>query len=216
VFGAAAAVIVVGLVAFVARSGGGDKQGVRAAGNASQSSFSGALSTTTTAITVPDASTPTSLASDSLSPSTLTTPTTRTVATTLPPDTQPPTTAPPTTPPAGVPAGYARIEIVNTLDRTVVVHVDGVGAIDATLGAGQSRGASNMEVTDSHGDSGKVNPPGEQCGSGGVGNYFFEQHRYRVTVKRWDGSGDGGYCAAEPTPMLVVTDLDTGGTKTIT
>jgi hypothetical protein len=73
-----------------------------------------------------------------------------------------------------------------------------------------------MAVTDAHADFGNVNPPGEEgCGSRGYGGYFSDGHRYRVTVTTWDGNAEGGPCAAEPTPMLIVTDLDTHATKTI-
>jgi hypothetical protein len=109
-----------------------------------------------------------------------------------------------------VPAGYARIEIVNTLGRTVVVHLDSVGAIDATLAAYTSRGATDMAATDDHLDIAHAKPPdGELCGSGSPGDYFTPGHRYRVTVTTWDGNAEGSPCAAEPTPMLLITDLDT-------
>ncbi|MEY2422933.1 MAG: hypothetical protein QOI95_3000 [Acidimicrobiaceae bacterium] len=204
---------VVALLALVSRGGDDRNARVQATGNGAQSFFSG--STTTSAITVPDVSTSTLPTSDSVPVTSVTTPTTRAITTTLPLTTQPPTTQPTTTQPPGIPAGYARIEIVNGLDRTVVVHLDSVGAIDTTLGPGGSRAATDMAVTDDHADTGKVQPPGELCGSGGVQEYFSEGHRYRVTVTTWNGSAEGGPCAAEPTPMLVLTDLDTGATKTI-
>jgi hypothetical protein len=210
-FGATAALAVIGLVALVMRGDDSPKGRVQATGGSdTASSFFSGLTTTTSSSAAPDLATSTVPTSDSLVPSTATTPTTRAVATTVPQ-----TTLPPDTQPAGIPAGYARIEIVNELARTVTVHLDSVGAIDATLGPSATRSATDMAVTDAHADSGKVKPPAEQCGSGGIGEYFTDGHRYRVTVTTWDGHAEGGACAAEPTPMLVVTDLDTGVVKTI-
>ena len=214
-FGIVAALVVLGALALVIRSGGGDGRSQLRAGGDSASSSSSSGGTTSTSVTAPDLSTST-LPSDSGVPATLPTATTAHLATTVPATTEPPPTAPPTTTvPPGPGPGYARIEIVNSLGRTVYVRLESDGAINVTLAAGASRPASDMAVSDAHGAAGNVNPPGEQCGSGGVGDYFAEGHRYRVTVTNWDGEAEGAPCAAEPTPMLIVRDLDTGVTKTI-